>query len=342
MAMSGGVDSSLVAAMLAAEGHEVIGVFLRFPRFNRHADDSEDSAAGVASALGIPFHAIDCRRPFEKNVMEGFCAAYLNGLTPNPCVDCNRLIKFGFLMDKAMEFGARRLATGHYARVERDRETGRHILKKGADADKDQSYFLYSLSQNQLARAVFPIGQMKKRETRSRARKFGLAQHDRPASRDICFLVGQDYRSFLAERFPGSLQDGPIVDACGKELGVHKGIAFYTVGQRRGLGIGGGKPLYVLAVDVRARTLMVGSHRELLRSRMIVKKVNWIPFDSPPSPITLGVKIRFRQPESLARVTCLQDGRAEIVFEKPQAAVAPGQSAVFYHGDIVVGGGVIE
>lgn len=351
--MSGGVDSSTAAAMLAAEGHEVIGVGLVFPDLCKNKmqhraghgsrrTTAMDDARRAASRIGIPFHALDCGELFERSVVDYFCRSYLDGITPNPCVECNRVVKFGSLLKKAVELGADHVATGHYARVSRDPRTGRYLLGKGADTDKDQSYFLYSLSQEQLSRALFPLGEMTKKETRALARSLGLEFHDKPASQDICFLGKQNYREFLAERFPGLVREGPIVNARGKTLGRHRGIAFYTIGQRKGLGIADIEPLYVLAIDGRTCTIVVGARQELLRKNIAVERVNWIPFEKPSASLDLGVKIRYRQPEARAVVTTSGDDRAQVAFRMPQAAVVPGQSAVFYDGHVVVGGGIIE
>lgn len=347
--MSGGVDSSTAAAMLASEGHEVIGVGLRLfdlceERAGHGACRSTaiDDASRAASKIGIPFHALDCRDLFQRSVVDYFCRSYLDGTTPNPCVECNRVVKFGSLLKKAVDLGADHVATGHYARVSRDPNTGRYMLWKGADRDKDQSYFLYSLSQEQLSRALFPLGEMTKKETRALARSLGLEFHDKPASQDICFLGKQNYREFLAKRFPGLVREGPIVDTLGKTLGRHRGVAFYTIGQRKGLGIADNKPLYVLAIDGRTGAVVVGARQEFLRKDIAIERVNWIPFDKPSASLGLGVKTRYRQPEAPAVVTYSGDDRARITFHEPQAGVAPGQSAVFYDGHVVVGGGIIE
>ncbi len=347
VAMSGGVDSSTAAAMLAAQGHEVIGVFLRLPVFTPPATRSPAEAAAedtarIAAELGIPFQVLDCTEAFKKNVIDYLCAAYLDGATPNPCVECNRTIKFGVLLDKALELGADRLATGHYARICRDQNTGRHLLMKGADSGKDQSYFLYSLSQRQLARAFFPLGAMTKQQVRARAKSFGLDFSETAESRDICFLAGGDYRDLLASRHPELLKEGPIVDIEENVIARHKGVALHTIGQRKGLGIARGEPLYVLDIDATTSTLIAGPREKLFKNKLSLKSVNWILFDRPDEPLWLNAKIRYKQPEAPARVTAAGSERAEIVFANPQWAAAPGQSAVFYDGELVVGGGIIE
>ncbi len=347
VAMSGGVDSSTAAAMLARQRHEVIGVFLRLPVFmpkesgNRSESAAED-AARIAAELGVPFQVLDCTEIFEEKVIDHLCAAYLDGITPNPCVECNRSIKLGVLLDKAIELGADRLATGHYARIHRDPGTGRHLLKKGADPDKDQSYFLYSLSQRQLGRALFPLGAMTKKEVRATSQSFGLDFSETPESRDICFLAGGDYRNFLASRHPDLLKEGPIVDTDGRTLGRHKGIALHTIGQRKGLGIAHGEPLFVLGIDVGTSTIIAGSREKLFKTKLSLGRVNWIPFERPAAPLKVNARIRYRQTDAPAVVTDAGLERAEIDFTKPQWAAAPGQSAVLYDGDTVVGGGIIE
>ncbi len=347
VAMSGGVDSSTAAAILAEEGHDVTGVFLRLPVFTAPphgalSSSASENAARVAARIGIPFHVLDCSEAFNANVIDYLCTAYLAGTTPNPCVECNRLIKFGVLLDKAVEMGADRLATGHYARISGDPETGRQLLKKGADKDKDQSYFLYSLSQRQLARALFPLGAMPKHRVRARAKSFGLDFSKTAESRDICFLAGGDYRDFLVSRHPDLLKEGPVVDTEGRTIGRHKGVALHTIGQRKGLGIARDKPLYVVGIEIATSTIIAGSRDELFKRKLSLKNVNWIAFERPDEPIRVNARIRYRQPEVPAIVTDAGSKRAEIVFANPQMAAAPGQSAVFYDGDTVVGGGIIE
>ncbi len=350
VAMSGGVDSSTAAALLKQQGHEVIGIGLRLPQSGATRESVRsccgiggmDDACRVASRIGIPFYVLNYQDFFQRTVIDYFCGAYLNGRTPNPCVECNRVVKFGRLLKLADALDADYLATGHYARVCQDRRTGRYVLKKGIDAEKDQSYFLYPLTQEQLSRALFPLGEKTKEETRELARSFGLDVCDKPASQDICFLGNGGYRRFLAERFPESLCPGRITDTHGQVLGQHRGIAFYTVGQRKRLGIGGGEPLYVLALDRGTRTVVVGGREELQKSQILVKRVNWIAFGEPPDRMEVGVRIRYRQHELGATVRARDGGSAVVAFTSPQAAAAPGQSAVFYDGDVVVGGGIID
>ena len=348
--MSGGVDSSTTAAILKDQGHDVIGIGLKLPGTSSLDSDGSccgiaamDDARRVAAKIDIPFQVLNYETIFEENVIDYFCRSYLEGKTPNPCVECNRSVKFGRLLEFAESVGAEQVATGHYARVYRDDTTGRHILKKGTDPENEQSYFLYSLSQEQLARAVFPLGEKTKEETRQMARDFGLKVSEKPGSQDICFLGEKDYRQFLTERFPESVRPGPVVDSSGNVLGQHEGIVGFTIGQRRGVGVAAGIPLYVLSVDPSTSTVVVGKREEMLRDRIAVGRVNWIAVDEPGMSLDLTVRIRYRQSEMPAAVSRLDDDRAEIVFANAQTvAAAPGQSAVFYDGDSVVGGGIIE
>jgi tRNA-specific 2-thiouridylase len=348
--MSGGVDSSTAAALLAQEGHDVIGIGLKLPEplVGGESDRSccgianMDDARRVSDEIGIPFYLLNYEEIFEKSVIDYFCESYLDGRTPNPCVECNRVVKFGHLLKAADNLEADCIATGHYARICQDPKTDRYLLKKGVDPEKDQSYFLYPLSQEQLSRILFPLGEMTKSETRQLAKSLGIKTSGKPASQDICFLGTGDYRELLAERFPSSLNPGPIVNSKGEVLGRHNGVAYYTVGQRRGLGFGVGVPLYVLRVDPAANEVVVGLREELKKHHIAVRSVNWISSDEPDDPLELSVKIRYRQMEIPSLVMPKQGRRAEISFHTPPVGVAPGQSAVFYKEDLVVGGGIIE
>jgi len=348
--MSGGVDSSTAAALLKREGYDVIGVGLRLAD-SPAAGESEGSCCGlegmddarrVASRIGIPFYVLNYEKIFKESVIDYFCRAYLSGETPNPCIECNRIVKFGHLLRFADLLGASYIATGHYARIFQDRKTRRYLLKKGRDPRKDQSYFLYSLTQEQLSRILFPLGEMTKEETRKLAKSFGLDTCEKPASQDVCFLGNEDYRDFLARKFPDLLVPGPIVNMQGRILGRHRGVAFYTVGQRRGLGVATGAPLHVVIVETKTGRIVVGTKEETLKRRISLNSVNWISFNSPGDSLSLNVKIRYRHQERPALVFNRQDGRADIQFSIPQPAPAAGQSAVFYEGDLVVGGGIIE
>lgn len=347
--MSGGVDSSTAAAVLKGQGHEVIGIGLRLPQWgNGNASgrsccgiEGMDDARRIASQIGIPFYVLNYEEIFGNSVVDYFCRSYLKGETPNPCVECNRVVKFGYLWDTARSLGADCIATGHYARIAPDPVSGRYTLKKGTDREKDQSYFLYPLTQDQLSRTIFPLGGMTKLETRKLARSLGLRVSGKPASQDICFLGNGDYRRFLAERLPEALAPGPILDTQGRVLGEHNGIAFYTIGQRKGIGLAVGRPVYVLRIAPGEKAITVGTRKESLKRRVLLRNVNWVSRERPSGPIEVHVKIRYRQPELPASVVPLNDDHAEVVFAMPQGGLAPGQSAVFYDADTVLGGGII-
>lgn len=349
--MSGGVDSSLAAALLVEQGYEVVGVTLQLwardcfgpsqDLFKCCGSRAAASVRAVCEHLGIPFELADEAEAFQKHVVEPFAAEYLAGRTPNPCIRCNEHIKFGSLLRRADQLGAAFVATGHYARVER-RADGRYLLRKGCDPDKDQSYALFCLRQEQLARALFPLGGQTKTETRAAARRLGLPTSEQPESMEICFVPDNDYRRFLREAGFAAEQAGEIVDVQGRVLGRHEGVAFYTIGQRRGLRIAAGRPLYVVDLDPVRNRVVVGDAAALSRSRFTVSECNWIPFDAPTGPFDATVKIRYNHAGAPATVTPLADGRAEVMLHTPQRAVTPGQAAVFYQGDLVVGGGWIE
>ena len=351
-AMSGGVDSSVAAALLKAEGRDVIGVTMDLFSLPREAclrDDlrsccgwkARDDANRVAVALGIPHFVVDFRREFERDVIADFAREYGRGRTPNPCIRCNRFLKFGLLLDRLDALGAGTIATGHYARTALDRASGRTLLRKGVDAGKDQSYFLYSLTQAMLARALFPVGGRTKTEIRRLAAEFGLPVARKAESQEICFVPDDDYPRFLREAFPALFRPGAIVDAAGRTIGRHDGVAGFTVGQRRGLGIAAPRPLYVVSVDAETNTVVAGEGRDLDRARVLVDDLNWIAVPALSAPLSARVKLRSRQAEAPARIFPEAGGRVLVEFEAPQRAVTPGQAAVFYDGDIVVGGGVI-
>jgi tRNA-specific 2-thiouridylase len=350
--MSGGVDSSVAAALLRRQGRKVIGVTMNLfslPKEDCARDDlrsccgwkAQEDANRVAVSLGIAHFVVDFRREFERSVIEDFGREYARGRTPNPCIRCNRFLKFGLLLERIGALGAETVATGHYARVTFDPGSGRWLLRKGVDADKDQSYFLYSLTQAQLSRTLFPVGELTKTEVRRLAAEFGLPVAHKGESQEICFIPDDDYPRFLQERFPEAFRPGPIVDRTGKVIGRHEGIARFTVGQRSGLGIAAPRPLYVLAVDAATNTVVAGENRDLPRTRLLVEDANWISIEALNAPRAVKVKVRYRQVEASAMIVPEADGRVRVEFETPQRAIAPGQAAVFYDGDIVVGGGLI-
>jgi len=349
--MSGGVDSSVAAALLKRAGHEVIGISMRIwsgeavsQASVRHScyGPSEEAdirdADIVASGLGIPFHVVDLRQEYRAEVLEYSRKEYLSGRTPNPCVRCNRRVKFDALLKRAHDSGLEfeYFATGHYARVERAEESGRYLLKKGKESKKDQSYFLFYLSQSQLSKCLFPVGKYSKAEVREIARDLGLATHGKTESQD--FIEG-GYASLVQGGSPG-----PILDTQGNVLGEHRGIAFYTVGQRRGIGISAREPLYVSAVDCQKNAIVVGSRKDVLGGELIASQLNWIALERLERPITAQAKIRQSHEAADAVIQPLSDNdnRVHVEFKQHQLAITPGQAIVFYDGDTVIGGGIIE
>ena len=351
--MSGGVDSSVAAALLVEQGFDVVGVTMRVWPWREPAEperrfgaccgtEAVDDARRVARTLGIPYYVLDMEAEFGRAVVARFVDEYRAGRTPVPCVACNSDLKFGSLLARARAWDAVAVATGHYARVARDPATGRWLLLRAADARKDQTDFLWPLDQAQLAAARFPVGALTKAEVRSRARRLGLVTADKPESQEICFVPGDDYRGFLRERDPGIFRPGPIVDCAGREVGRHTGVAGYTIGQRRGLGLATGRPLYVVDLDGARDTVVVGAPEDLERTRLHARPANFIACAPPAEPLRVEAKIRHKHAPAPATVRALADGGAEVVFDEPQRAVTPGQSVVFYRGEVVVGGGVIE
>lgn len=339
--MSGGVDSS-VAASLLKKRYEVIGVHLSLGC----ALNAEESARDLATKLDIPFCSLNLKREFKKKVIDYFVREYSEGRTPNPCVVCNREIKFKALLKKTKELGADYIATGHYAKVVYSGRKKRYLLKKGKDRKKDQSYVLCGLDQKQLEHTLFPLGNLTKEEVKEKAKELGI--HNRPSSQEICFVPNADYRRFLETRINTNkehettrVREGLIVDREGKVLGRHKGIAFYTIGQRRGLGIALGKPLYVVAIDSNKDVIVVGSEKEILKDELIARDVNWIAIDRLKKPMKVRAKIRYQHREAEATVTPLSKNRVGVKFKKPQRAITPGQAVVFYDKDVVLGGGWI-
>ncbi|MFO3796046.1 MAG: tRNA 2-thiouridine(34) synthase MnmA [Anaerolineales bacterium] len=348
VAMSGGVDSSVAAALLKEQGHEVIGMMLRLWSEPGKEDsnrcctpDSMALARRVAARLGIPFYVIDAKDFFRNTVVEAFLEGYRRGETPNPCLVCNRQVRWEFLLQHALALGAEAMATGHYARL-RQASDGRYELLRAVDRAKDQSYVLHVLSQKKLARALFPIGEYTKEQVRALAQRFGLPSAHRPDSQDLCFLAGDDYRAFLRRHLPDLLQPGPIVDTQGRWLGTHQGLAAYTIGQRKGLGIAAPYPLYVIAKDASTNTLIVGKAEELGQREMRVSQITWTSGLIPEAPFRAEVKIRYTAREVPAWVEPQDEQGARVIFEVPPRDVTPGQAAVFYQGEIVLGGGKIE
>lgn len=349
VAMSGGVDSSAAALLLRQQGYECDGAMLRLYNGEKagtccSADDADDAddARSVAYRLGMKFYVFNETERFAREVMDRFVAEYCAGHTPNPCIDCNRCLKFGALLDRALVLGYDYIATGHYARVDRDPVTGLYRLLRGRDRRKDQSYVLYQLTQGQLAHLLLPVGDYDKPAIRESARQAGLLNADKADSQDICFVPDGDYTAFLQEYGHVTLEPGNFVDREGHVLGRHRGLPCYTTGQRKGLGVSVGKHVYVVRKNARDNTILLGDDRDLFTSRLTACRVNWIAGAAPAGPIRVTAKTRYSQTEAEAAVTPLPDGRMEVVFDRPQRAVTAGQAVVLYDGDQVLGGGVIE
>ncbi|MBS3762377.1 MAG: tRNA 2-thiouridine(34) synthase MnmA [Planctomycetes bacterium] len=344
VAMSGGVDSSVAAALLTREGWDIHGVTMILPRYGTSEGKprrATEDAREVAEILDIPLEIYDCRSWFEETVLEHFVQEYASGRTPNPCVHCNRQVKFGFLMDKIKAIGCDHLATGHYARVSQDPETGRYHLRAGAGAE-DQSYFLFGLSQKQLADAVFPLGEKDKTEVRALATEFDLPVHDKPQSQDLCFLPHGGYRELLRKRCPELAEPGPIIHVSGELLGKHHGIIDFTIGQRRGIGISWSEPLYVVRIEPNCNRIVVGEKHHIMKNNCRLTNLNWVSRICSETPFRASVRIRYRHPGTLATVAPQPNDSAEISFDEDQKAPTPGQAAVFYDGPTVLGGGIIE
>jgi tRNA-specific 2-thiouridylase len=353
VAMSGGVDSSVAAAMLSEQGHDVVGLSMQLYDQSEgqtsfgsccSLDDLYD-ARRVAASLGIPHYILNFEREFDDQVVSNFVAEYAAGRTPIPCARCNSDLKFATLADRAAGLGAEAVATGHYARVERDATTGRYLLRRGIDHAKDQSYFLFSLTQAQLARAVFPVGGVSKDTVRDYARRYKLSVAEKPDSQEICFVPDDDYAAFVSKRAPAVLAQGSIVDQQGQKVGTHEGIHRFTVGQRKGLGLstsGDGSARYVLELRPASGEVVVGPKASLERTTLTASGVNWVALQ-PAAPMRVAAQIRHRHRPAPAVVIPIDDGsRAALTFDEPQVAVTPGQAVVFYDGDVVVGGGWID
>jgi len=360
VAMSGGVDSSTAAALLARQGAPVLGITMQL--WNQHrlpelspaaaaapccSHDNIRDARQVAQCLGIPHCVLNFEERFERKVVRPFIDAYLAGRTPIPCILCNNLIKFGQLLGIAASLGAERIATGHYARVRQDQASGRWLLCRPADEARDQTYFLWGLTQEQLSRTLFPLGELRKADVRRMAGEWGLPVAGKDDSQEICFVPNGDYAAFMDAYFREqgvAIESAPgeIVTTAGRKLGEHVGIHRFTIGQRRGLGVAAGEPLYVVATDPATRRVIVGCDEELLKSKVTVTGVNWIAFERLKAPVRAEVKIRNKHVAAPATVYPTSDAaRVEAVFDEPQRAVTPGQAAVFYQGDLVLGGGWI-
>ncbi len=348
VAMSGGVDSSVAAALLLKQGYEVIGITLKLwpktlcgqkqPRSCCSLQDIED-ARSVAQKLKIPFYVLNIEKEFEKQVIDYFCRDYASGRTPNPCIICNHKIKFGTLLKKALELGADYVATGHYAKVVFDKKVKRFVIKEGKDKTKNQSYVLFGLDQNQLSHCLLPVGSYLKKEVREMALKFQLKPHQKPDSQEICFILSNDYHKFLKDRLNGRIKPGNIIDKTGRILRAHNGVCFYTIGQRKGLGAFG-QPMYVTNINAKDNTITVGVEKDLKKKEFLVDNLNWLI--KPAANLKIKAKIRYNHPKSDALVKLMADNSAKVIFSKPQSSITPGQAAVFYKNDIVIGGGWIK
>lgn len=348
IAMSGGVDSSVAAHKLVEQGYDVVGLFMRLgidkldtltkTKVCCSLEDANDARI-VADQLGIPFHVLNFKEAFDR-IIDVFCTEYLNGRTPNPCIMCNQELKFGKLLDFADMLNADFIATGHYAKVEESHN--RYLLKKGDDARKDQSYVLFSLNQRQLSKTLFPLGTTTKEWVRKRAGELNLKTKDKPESQDICFVLDNNYHSLLYERYGSRISPGVVKDRQGHLLGKHPGSPFFTIGQRKGLGIALGTPHYVIDIDPQENVVVLGTDDELWESELTASTLNWISIDRLQSPTEVHAKIRYNHPPAPAIIYPEGTGTVRVVFKEPQRAITPGQAVVFYHDDVVVGGGWIE
>jgi len=338
--MSGGIDSSVATKILLDQGHKVVGITLDLfcdPDNDTHIED----ARLACTSFGIEHRVYHAQEDFTKHVISPFVSTYLVGATPNPCIACNRYIKFGALVEYAQEQGFDAVATGHYARIEQDQNTLRYLLKKGADPAKDQSYVLYNLTQNQLKHTLFPLGAIDKEAVRHIARKAGFETAEKKESQDICFVPDGNYQEFIEQKIPGSVTPGKFLSVDGTEIGIHRGITHYTIGQRRGIGTGFGKPMYVVAKDAEKNTITLGENPDLLSCGLIADDLNYISIETLDKPTQVLAKIRYNQDGKEALITTCKDGTIRVDFDERQRAVAPGQAVVFYQGDIVLGGGTI-
>jgi len=352
VAMSGGVDSSVAAGLLIEQGYEVIGITMNlFSLPEEYCLDKDlksccgwgavEDANHVASKLGIPHSVLNLKDSFENLVVSNFLEEYSRGRTPNPCIRCNQFIKFNILLERAKKIGASCIATGHYAQIIQDPRSGLFFLQKGMDKEKDQSYFLHTMTQDQLSHTLFPVGLFTKSEIRKKAREWDLPVAERPESQEICFIPDKNYVEFLKVRKPEAFRPGPIINMEGEVLGHHDGIIHFTVGQRRGLGIAAPHPLYVLEINTSTNEIVVGLNEDLYKKDLVAEQVNWISGDMLISPVPARARIRYKHKEAAALLVPLDSEKIRVEFERPQRAITPGQAVVFYEGDVVLGGGII-
>lgn len=351
LGMSGGVDSSVAAAVLTEQGYNVVGVTMQiWPDMDEGRKQVEggccslsavDDARRVADSIGIPYYVLNFKDVFQQKVIDYFNTEYLKGRTPNPCIACNRFVKFESMLQKAISMGMDYIATGHYARIAKDNNTGRFLLKKSVTAAKDQTYALYTMTQDQLSRTLFPIGEFTKDKVREMALALRLPVAHKPDSQEICFVEDNDYGRYISENTDADIRPGFFIDSSGNRLGMHKGIIHYTVGQRKGLGISFGRPMFVVAINPGDNTVVLGDENEVFSLELTSSDLNFISIPKLNGEMKVTAKIRYSAKEAPAVISPLKDGRVHVLFDQPQRAITPGQSVVFYDGDSVVGGGVI-
>ena len=348
--MSGGIDSSVAAMLLVEQGYDVIGATLKIWEEGEYLDgewhDRSCCKIGLAryaaDRLNIPYFVWDAHKEFKNWVVDEFCNEYMRGRTPNPCVRCNEKIKFALLIEKAIGIGADYIATGHYARITCNKENNKFYLRRGADTEKDQSYFLYRLTQNQLSRIIFPLGEYTKPEVLDIAGSLDLPLDEIRESQEVCFVTQDGYQEFLSNKVPASVSPGKFVTPSGNIVGEHKGIAFYTVGQRRGLGVSAGERLYVININAPKNEIVLGKEKEVYTRGLIASDIHTISGEPMREAVRLLARIRYRHEASKAAITPIGEGRQRVIFDEPQWAITPGQSIVYYDGDMVIGGGIIE